>query len=79
MMHFSLTNVPASFQEYMNKIFAKKLNIFVIVYLDEILIYINNNGDGHVIAIWWVLEQVRKFLLHTNLKKYQFYRKALVL
>ena len=32
-MRFGLSNAPASFQGYMNKILAKKLNIFVIVYL----------------------------------------------
>lgn len=36
---FSLSNAPASFQGYINKILANKLNIFVIVYLDNILIY----------------------------------------
>ena len=40
---FGLTNAPASFQEYINKIFAKKPDIFVIVYLDDILIYTKDN------------------------------------
>ena len=51
-MLFGLTNAPASFQKYINKIFAKKLDIFVIVYLDDIKIYINDNGNGHVTAVW---------------------------
>ena len=38
-MPFGLSNAPASFQGYINKILAKKLDIFVIVYLDHILIY----------------------------------------
>ena len=38
-MLFGLSNAPAIFQEYVNKILAKKLDIFVIVYLDDILIY----------------------------------------
>ena len=37
-MFFGLSNAPASFQDYINKILAKKLNIFVIVYLNDILI-----------------------------------------
>ena len=32
-------------------IFAEKLDIFIIVYLDDILIYTNDDGDGHVAAI----------------------------
>ena len=38
-MPFRLFNAPASFQGYINKIQAKKLDIFVIVYLDDIFIY----------------------------------------
>ena len=75
MMPFGLTNVPASFQGYINKILAKKLDIFVIMYLDDILIYTDDHRDGHVTTVWWVLEQLRKFLLFANLKKCRFHRK----
>ena len=54
-----------------------KLDIFVIVYLDNIFIYINHNGDGLFVAIWRVLEQLKKFLLYANLKKYQFHQKEI--
>ena len=50
-MLFGLTNAPASFQGYISKIFAEKVDIFVIVYLDNILIYTKNDGDGHVAAV----------------------------
>ena len=73
-MLFGLTNVPASFQKYINKIFAKKLDIFVIMYLDDLLIYTNDDGNGHIIAVQWLLEQLRKFLLFANLKKCQFHQ-----
>ena len=71
-MSFGLTNAPASFQGYINRIFAEKLDIFVIVYLDNILIYTYDDGDSHVVAIWYVLEQLRKFSLFANLKKCRF-------
>ena len=74
-MPLSLKNAPASFQEYINKIFAEKFNIFVIVYLDNILIYTDDDGDGHVAAVQWVLEQLSKFSLFANLKKCQFHQK----
>ena len=73
-MPFGLTNAPASFQGYINKILAEKLDIFVIVYLDDILIYTNDDRDRHVSAVWWVLEQLRKFSLFANLKKCWFHQ-----
>ena len=38
-MSFGLSNALATFQGYINKILAEKLNIFVIIYLDDSLIY----------------------------------------
>ena len=71
-MPFGLTNAPASFQGFINKILAEKLDIFIIMYLDNIFIYINDDGNSHVITIQWVLEQL-KILLLANLKKCQFH------
>ena len=50
-MLFGLTNVLASFQEYINKILIEKLDIFVIVYLNYILISTENNGNDYIAAI----------------------------
>ena len=50
-MFFRLSNALASFQGYINKILAKKLDIFVIVCLDDIFIYIKDPGQGHVEAM----------------------------
>ncbi len=55
-MLFGLTNASATFQSYITKILAEKLNVFVIVYLDDILIYTENEGKEHVKAVWWVLD-----------------------
>ena len=43
-MLFGLSNTSAIFQMYTNKILVQKLNIFVIVYLDDILIYNKDPG-----------------------------------
>ncbi len=72
-MPFGLTNAPATFQGYINKILAKKLDVFVIVYLDDILIYIENESKEYVQAVRWVLDQLRKHLLYANLKKCRFH------
>ena len=73
-MLFGLSNALATFQEYVNKILAEKLDIFVIVYLDNILIYTENLGQQYIEAIWWVLDQLRKYSPFANLKKYYFYQ-----
>ena len=45
---FELSNTPASFQSYINKILSEKLDIFVIVYPDNIFIYTEDQGQGYV-------------------------------
>ncbi len=47
-MLFDLSNIPVSFQSYINKILAKKLDIFVVVYLDNILVYIEDVEQQYV-------------------------------
>jgi hypothetical protein len=56
---FGLTNVPASFQRWMNEILSEYLDIFRMVYLDDIFIFSQNLKDHrkHVRAI---LERVKE-------------------
>ncbi len=54
-------------------ILAEKLDIFIVIYLDDIIIYIKDSGRPYVDVIWWVLKQLQKYGLHINLKKYQFH------
>ena len=51
-MFSRLTNTSIIFQSYINKILVEKIDIFVIVYLDNILIYIKNKGEEYVKAMW---------------------------
>ena len=59
-MHYGLMNAPASFQQFMNEVFKDMLDVSVIVYLDDILVY-SKNPDDHIKHITEVLE-----CLHTN-------------
>ena len=73
-MSFGLSNVPNSFQEYINRIHTRKVDIFVIMYLDNILIYTEDPGQPHVKAVGWVPEQLRKLGLFVHLKKCRFHQ-----
>ncbi len=50
-MLFGFSNAPASFQGYINKILAEKLDIFNVIYLDNILIYTEDPGQPHFEAV----------------------------
>lgn len=73
-MPFGLSNTLASFQGYINKILAENLDIFVIVYLYDILIYTEGSGQPHMEVVRKILEQPYKHRLFANLKKFCFYQ-----
>ena len=50
-MPFRLTNAPTTFQGYINKILVEKLDVFVIMYLNDILIYTKNESKEYVEAV----------------------------
>ena len=51
-MLFSISNALVTFQRYVDKILAEKLDIFIIVYLNNILIYTKNLGQPHIKAVY---------------------------
>ena len=55
-MSFGLSNVLVSFQSYINKIIAKNLNLFVIIYIDNIFIYIKNPDKSYIKAVKKMLD-----------------------
>ena len=56
-MPFGLTNAPAAFQHFMNDIFGDLLNVCMLVYLDDILIY-SNSEEEHIWHIHEVLHRL---------------------
>ena len=74
MISFGLSNAPASFEGYINKILAEKLNDFVIVYLEDIFIYTKDDSQGHVEVVQYMLDILQKNGLFANLKKCRFYQ-----
>jgi len=59
---FSLTNTSAVFQQFMNNIFSDLLDVCIVIYLDDILIYSNNMSEHH-----WHMKEVLKRLHKTGL------------
>ncbi len=68
---FGLTNAPATFQAYINKALSGFLDTFVVVYLDDILIYSRSEKE-HRRHVRLVLERLRKYRLYVKLSKCAF-------
>jgi len=71
-MPFGLTNAPAAFQQFVNTIFADMLDVCVIVYLDDILIY-SEDMESHQQHVWEVLRQLQLHGLFAKLEKCEFH------
>ncbi|QRW02495.1 Transposon Tf2-1 polyprotein [Ceratobasidium sp. AG-Ba] len=67
-MPFGLTNAPATFQHFMNDVFRDILDIYVIIYLDDILVFSKNKED-HERHVREVLSRLQKHNLYCNLAK----------
>ena len=71
-MPFGLTNAPAAFMDLMNRIFRPYLDQFVIVFIDDILIYLGS-GEEHAKHLGIVLQTLREHRLYAKLSKCQFW------
>jgi hypothetical protein len=70
-MSFSLTNSLAYFMYLMNSIFMPKLDKFIVVFIDDILIYSKNKED-HAKHLHIVLQHLRDHQLYAKLSKCEF-------
>ncbi|MBW0512104.1 hypothetical protein O181_051819 [Austropuccinia psidii MF-1] len=71
-MPFGLTNAPASFQNRVNDIFQDLLDVYVVVYLDDIIVFFNYEEE-HVIHMSTVLSRLRANNLFAKASKCLFH------
>nr|GFC55123.1 hypothetical protein [Tanacetum cinerariifolium] len=71
-MPFSLTNAPAVFMDLMNRIFHEYLDNFVIVFIDDILIY-SKSEEEHEQHLRIVLDILRQKKLYAKFSKCEFW------
>jgi len=71
-MPFGVTNVPAIFMDYMNRIFHPFLDQFVVVFIDDILIY-SKTFEAHKEHLQIVLQILRENKLYAKLSKCEFW------
>jgi hypothetical protein len=71
-MSFGLTNAPAYFMYLMNSIFMKELDKFVVVFIDDILIY-SKNPEDHAKHLHVVLQKLRDHHLYAKFSKCEFW------
>ncbi|KAI3815647.1 hypothetical protein L1987_15324 [Smallanthus sonchifolius] len=73
-MPFGLTNAPAVFMDLMNRVCKQYLDKFVIVFIDDILIYSKTKAD-HELHLRLVLDHLRKEQLYAKFSKCEFWLK----
>jgi hypothetical protein len=71
-MSFGLTNASAYFMNLMNKVFMEYLDRFVIVFIDDILIYSKSDSD-HEEHLSLVLQKLRDSQLYAKCSKCEFW------
>lgn len=70
-MLFGLINTPATIQRFMNNTLHEYLDLFCVVYIDDILIYSNNKKE-HWEQVWNVLTKLKEVGLYAKPEKREF-------
>jgi DNA replication protein DnaC len=70
-MSFGLTNTPACFMYLMNKVFMEYLDKFMVVFIDDILIF-SKNEEEHDEHLRLILQKLRENQLYAKLNKCEF-------
>ncbi|KAK8666119.1 hypothetical protein V6N13_006271 [Hibiscus sabdariffa] len=71
-MPFGLTNAPPTFIDLMNRVFKPYLDKFIVVFIDDILVY-SRNKDEHANHLRIVLQTLREHRLFTKFSKCEFW------
>ena len=71
-MPFGLTNAPVAFMDLMNRVFRQYLDRFVIVFIDDILVY-SKSDELHIKHLKIVLRTLREARLYAKLSKCEFW------
>src|ERR1044072_9464259 len=71
-MPFGVTNAPAVFMDYMNRVFSQFLDKFVVVFIDDILVY-SKSREEHEVHLRQVLQILREKKLYANPSKCEFW------
>jgi hypothetical protein len=75
-MSFGLTNAPAYFMYLMNSVFMPELDKFVVVFINDILVY-SKNKEEHAGHLHVVLQHLREHHLYAKLSKCDFWLKEI--
>ena len=72
-MSFGLTNAMTTFMDLMNRIFKSYLDRFMVVFIDDILVY-SKTREEHADHLRIVLQTLRDHQLYTKREKLETYR-----
>ena len=72
-MFFGLTNAPVFYQAIVNNILAEYLDIFAVIYLDDIFIY-SKTLEKHIRYIKTILDKLRPSKLLLGKEKCEFHK-----
>ena len=73
-MSFGLTNAPAHFMYLMNSVFMPELDKFIVVFIDDILVY-SENAEDHEEHLRVVLTRLQEHKLYAKFSKCEFWLK----
>ena len=74
-MSFGLTNAPSTFMQLMNSIFMEYLDKFVVIFIDDILIF-SKCAEEHADHIRLVLQKLRENQLYAKFSKCEFWKES---